>query len=33
LKKLIRKEAKGDNTLPTSTVKTIQDYLGLKSIQ
>jgi len=33
LKKLIRKEAKGDHTLPTSTVKTIQDYLGLKSIQ
>lgn len=32
LKKLIRKEAKGDHTLPTSTVKTIQDYLGLKSI-
>lgn len=33
LKKLIRKEAKGDQTLPNSTVKTIQDYLGLKSIQ
>ena len=32
LKKLIRKEAKGDQTLPTSTVKTVQDYLGLKSI-
>jgi len=31
LKKLIRKEAKGDHTLPTSTFKTIQDYLGLKS--
>ena len=33
LKKLIRKEAKGDQTIPTSTVKTIQDYLGLQSIQ
>lgn len=33
LKKLIRKEAKGDQSLPSPTVKTIQDYLGLKSIQ
>ena len=33
LKKLIRKEAKGDHALPIPTVKTIQDYLGLKSIQ
>ncbi len=32
LKKLIRKEAKGERTLPSSTVKTIQDYLGLESI-
>jgi len=32
LKKLIRKEAKGDKSLPVPTVKTIQDYLGLKSI-
>jgi hypothetical protein len=31
LKKLIRKEAK-DHSLPISTVKTIQDYFGLKSI-
>jgi len=28
LKKLIRKEAKGDTTLPTPDLKTIQDYLG-----
>ncbi len=33
LKKLIRKEAKGDHTLPNPTVKTVQDFLGLKSIQ
>jgi hypothetical protein len=33
LKKLIRKEAKSDHSLPAPTVKTIQDYLGLKSIQ
>jgi len=32
LKKLLRKEAKGDSALPTHTVKTIQDFLGLKSI-
>ena len=32
LKKLIRKEAKGDTTLPIPIVKTIQDYLGLESI-
>lgn len=31
LKKYIRKEAKGDDSLPISTVKTIQDYLGLES--
>jgi hypothetical protein len=31
LKKLIRKEAK-DHPLPVSTVKTVQDFLGLKSI-
>ncbi len=28
LKKLIRKEAKGDTALPTTVLKTIQDYLG-----
>ena len=28
-KKLIRKEAKGDKSLPTHIVKTIQDYYGL----
>jgi hypothetical protein len=28
-KKLIRKEAKGDQSLPTHIVKTIQDYYGL----
>jgi len=28
LKKLIRKEAKGDTALPTTDLKTIQDYLG-----
>jgi len=28
LKKLIRKEAKGDTALPTIALKTIQDYLG-----
>jgi len=32
LKKLIRREAKGDYSLSTSTRKTIQDYLGLESI-
>jgi len=32
LKKIIRKEAKGDHSLPTPTVKTIQDYLGVESI-
>ncbi len=31
LKKLIRKEAKGEHNLPTSAVKTIQDQLGLES--
>lgn len=31
LKKLIRKEAKGDHSLPAATVKTIQDHLGLES--
>jgi hypothetical protein len=32
LKKLIRKEAKGDASLPIHIVKTVQDYLGLDSI-
>lgn len=32
LKKLIRKEAKSENTLSSPTQKTIQDYLGLVSI-
>jgi hypothetical protein len=32
LKKLIRKEAKGDTNLPSHIVKTVQDYLGLESI-
>jgi hypothetical protein len=32
LKKLIRKEAKGDQALPMASVKTIQDFLGLESI-
>jgi hypothetical protein len=32
LKKLIRKEAKGNTGLPIHTVKTIQDFLGLESI-
>ncbi len=32
LKKLIRKEAKGEYNLSTHQIKTIQDYLGLKSI-
>jgi hypothetical protein len=32
LKKLIRKEAKGEANLPSHHVKTIQDFLGLKSI-
>ena len=31
LKKLIRKEAKGDSPLPTQALKTIQDFLGLSS--
>lgn len=31
LKKTIRKESKGDRTIPVHTVKTIQDYLGLES--
>ena len=31
LKKLIRKEAKGTDPLPISSVKTIQDLLGLES--
>ncbi len=31
LKKLIRKEAKGEYSLSTTTRKTIQDYLGLES--
>jgi len=31
LKKLIRKEAKGNATLPSSTIKTIQDFYGLNS--
>lgn len=30
LKKLIRKEAKGDVSLPSHNLKTIQDYLGLQ---
>jgi hypothetical protein len=29
LKKFIRKEAKGDNTLSSQNIKTIQDYYGL----
>jgi hypothetical protein len=33
LKKLIRKEAKGEFSLSTSAWKTIQDYLGLESIK
>ncbi|NQS91904.1 MAG: hypothetical protein HQ574_05790 [Chloroflexi bacterium] len=33
LKKLIRKDAKGESTLSTTTRKTIQDYLGLESIR
>lgn len=32
LKKLIRKEAKGNTNLPSQIVQTVQDYLGLKSI-
>ena len=32
LKKLIRKEAKGEDNLPMPIVKTVQDYLGLDSI-
>ena len=32
LKKLIRKEAKGDANLPQHVFKTVQDYLGLESI-
>lgn len=31
LKKLIRKEAKGESSLSNQTVKTVLDYLGLKS--
>lgn len=31
IKKLIRKEAKGETNLPKHVVKTIQDYLGLES--
>ena len=30
LKKLIRKEAKGDASLPSITIKTIQDFYGLE---
>jgi len=33
LKKLIRKEAKGEFSLTTTAWKTIQDYLGLESIK
>jgi hypothetical protein len=33
LKKLIRKESKGDETLPHYTATTIQDHLGLESNQ
>ena len=33
LKKLIRKEAKGEYSLSTTNRKTIQDYLGLESIR
>lgn len=29
LKKVIRKEAKGDNALPMHSLKTVQDFLGL----
>lgn len=29
LKKIIRKEAKGDTSLPTHVLKTVQDFLGL----
>jgi hypothetical protein len=32
LKKLIRREAKGEYSISTTTMKTIQDYLGLESI-
>jgi hypothetical protein len=32
LKKLIRKEAKGEHPLPIPAVKTIQDHFGLKPI-
>lgn len=32
LKKLIRKEAKGEDNLPQHSFKTVQDYLGLESI-
>ncbi len=32
LKKLIRKKAKGEDSLTTTVRKTIQDYLGLESI-
>lgn len=33
LKKLIRKETKGESTLSNATRKTILDYLGLESIR
>jgi hypothetical protein len=32
LKKLIRKEAKGQDSLPRAAYKAIQDFLGLESI-
>ena len=32
LKKLIRKEAKGEANLPSHIIRTVQDYLGLESI-
>jgi len=32
LKKLIRKESKGESALSTQALKTVQDYYGLKSI-
>ncbi len=32
LKKIIRKEVKSENTLSSPLIKTLQDYLGLKSI-
>jgi len=33
LKKLIRKEAKSDSSLPSHIIKTVQDFLGLESNQ